>query len=335
MVTDKDIKGHVAMFFAGALWGLNSPVMKSILNYEDGMITPMSMSLFRMVGAAALFWIASIFAPREHVKPHDMLLLFFASLFAIVLNQGVFAFGLSLTTPLDASIITTTTPIITMILAAIFLKEPITNKKIGGVFIGATGALLLILSSQHSVNSSSPYSVWGDLLCLLAQISFSIYLTVYKGLIQRYSVITLMKWMFVYASACFIPFSFRDVSSIDFAALSPAIWGKIAFAVVGATFITFLFLSYAQKKLRPTIVSMYNYLQPIVAGIVAVYLGMDTFGVVKGLAVVLVFLGVYVVTQSKSKARMDAEARSEHTGNFFHRMTHPGGFHHPTDKKEK
>lgn len=312
MQSDKDIKGHIAMLIAGVLWGLNAPVMKFILNYENGIISPMAISLFRMLGAALLFWIASVFGPKEQVKPYDMLLLFFASLFAIVLNQGVFAFGLSLTSPLDASIITTTTPIITLVFAAIFLKEPITNKKIGGVFLGATGALLLIISSQQTSVKSTEYSIWGDLLCLLAQFSFAIYLTAYKGLTSRYSTITLMKWMFVYASACFIPFSFRDVTAIEFTTLSSDVLLAIVFSVFCATFLTFLCLSYAQKKLRPTIIGMYNYLQPIVAGIVAVSLGMDTFGPTKGIAVVLVFLGVYFVTQSKSKAQLESEKIKEH-----------------------
>ena len=302
MKSDKDIRGHAAMFSAGVLWGLNSPVMKSLLSFNDEMITPMAVSLFRMVGAALLFWIASLFAPKEQVKPHDMLLLFFASIFALSLNQGAFSFGLKLTSPLDASVITTTAPIITMIFAALFLKEPITGKKVIGVFIGALGALLLIMSSQQQSTTTGNHAIWGDMLCLLSQFSFAIYLTVFKGLIERYSTITLMKWMFTYASVCFIPFSFRDVGMIEFGMFSASSWMQLFFAVFCATFLTYLCLSYAQKKLRPTIIGMYNYVQPLVAGIVAVSLGMDTFGFIKGLAVVFVFLGVYIVTQSKAKS---------------------------------
>ena len=290
------------MFIAGALWGLNSPVMKSLLSFNDGMITPMAVSLFRMVGATLLFWVASLFAPKEQVKPHDMLLLFFASIFALSLNQGSFSFGLSLTSPMDASIITTTAPIITMIFAALFLKEPITGKKVIGVFTGAVGALLLIISSQQQSTTTGNHAIWGDILCLLSQFSFAIYLTVYKSLIGRYSTITLMKWMFTYASVCFIPFSFRDVGMIEFGMFSASSWMQLFFAVFCATFLTYLCLSYAQKKLRPTIIGMYNYVQPLVAGIVAVSLGMDKFGFIKGLAVVFVFLGVYIVTQSKAKS---------------------------------
>jgi drug/metabolite transporter (DMT)-like permease len=229
-----------------------------------------------------------------------MLKIFFASLFALVFNQGVFIFGLSLTSPIDASIVTTTLPIITMIVAAIYLKEPVTNKKVLGIFVGAMGALILILGSQTSGNGNS--SIWGDLLCLLAQLSFSIYLTVFKGLTQQYSAITINKWMFIYASMCYIPFSYHDVAAIEWSTISTlAIW-QVLYVVLGGSFIAYICVMTAQKLLRPTVVSMYNYVQPIIASIAAVIMGIGTFGWQKGIAIGLVFLGVYIVTQSKSRA---------------------------------
>lgn len=302
-MNDKNIKGHLAMLLANVIWGLNSPIGKAVL---DSGISAFSLTTFRMFGAAIAFWIASLFTKKEHVKPEDLFMLFFAALFGIVLNQGSFVFGLSLTSPIDASIVTTMLPIVTMIVAAIFLKEPVTGKKVAGIFVGAMGALLLIVSSQHAAGAGRPGSIWGDLLCLSAQISFAFYLTVFRNLITRYSTITLMKWMFTYASMCFIPFSYRDVAAIKFAEIAPATYGGIAFVVLGATFIAYICVMTGQKTLRPTLVSMYNYVQPIVASIVAVALGMGSFGWSKAGAILLVFIGVYIVTQSKSKAQMDA-----------------------------
>ena len=66
---------------------------------------------------------------KEHVNHQDLAKLFFAALQGIVLNQGSFIFGVSLTSPINASIVTTTTPIITMIIAAFYLKEPVTGKR--------------------------------------------------------------------------------------------------------------------------------------------------------------------------------------------------------------
>ena len=290
-------KGHLALLGAAIMWGLMSPIGKTAL--ENG-ISGLSLATFRMTGGAICFWIASIFAPKEQVKPHDLMMLFFAGLLGIVLNQGCFTFGLSLTSPIDASIVTTTAPIATMIVAAIYLKEPVTGKKVIGIFLGSIGALTLILSSQGSTDGK-------DLLCLLAQISFSFYLAIFKGLISRYNIFTLMKWMFTYAAICFIPFSYHEVSTIHFHEISTSTWACVAYVIVGGTFLAYILMMIGQKTLRPTVISMYNYVQPIVGTSVSILLGMGTFGVAKGIAVALVFTGVYIVTQSKSREQMLAE----------------------------
>lgn len=296
MSNNKNLHGHLFALTANVMWGLMSPIGKSAL--EE--FSAISVTTFRMVGAVAAFWVLSMFCKQEHVNHKDMLKIFFASLFALVFNQGVFIFGLSMTSPIDASIVTTTLPIVTMIVAAIYLKEPITNKKVLGIFVGAMGALILIMSSQ--VGSNGNGSLIGDLLCLVAQISFSIYLTVFKGLTQRYSAVTINKWMFVYASLCYIPFSCGNISTIEWASIPTIAYAEVLYVVLGGSFLAYLCIMTAQKILRPTVVSMYNYMQPIVATIAAIIMGMGSFGWQKGLAIALVFLGVYIVTQSKSKA---------------------------------
>ena len=292
MGNNKNPHGHLFALTANVMWGLMSPIGKSALQE----FSAISVTTFRMVGAAAAFWILSIFCKQEHVDHRDMLKIFFASLFALVFNQGVFIFGLSMTSP----IVTTTLPIVTMVVAAIYLKEPITNKKVLGIFVGAMGALILIISSQAA--SSGNGSLIGDLLCLVAQISFSIYLTVFKGLSQRYSTVTINKWMFIYASICYIPFSYYDISTIQWAAIPTIAIVQVLYVVLGGSFLAYLCIMTAQRLLRPTVVSMYNYMQPIVASIAAIIMGIGSFGWEKGIAITLVFLGVYIVTQSKSKA---------------------------------
>ena len=225
--------------------------------------------------------------------------------FGIVFNQGSYIFGLGMTSPINASIVTTSLPILTMVIAAIYLREPITGKKLLGVFMGAVGALLLILSG-HPLSGGQAGSIWGDLLCLFAQFSFSLYLVFFKGLIGKYSPITLMKWMFTYASICLIPFSYSEIVQLDWSLLDYKLIGGLVMVVFCATFISYLLIPIGQKSLRPTVTSMYNYLQPIVASIIAVIWGMDSFNVLKIIAVVLVFTGVFFVTQSKSRAQMEA-----------------------------
>ena len=292
-------EGHLLALTANVMWGLMSPIGKAALLF----FSAVTLTTFRMVGAAIAFWILSLFFKREQVSRHDKLMMFFASLFALVFNQGTFIFGLSLTSPVDASIMATTLPIVTMIVAAIYLKEPITNKKVTGIVVGAIGALILIQSSQVMSNNGS--SMMGNLLCLAAQFSFAIYLTVFKGLSQRYSPITLNKWMFLYASLCFLPFSYKDIAAIQWVEVPAIAITEVLFVVLCGSFLGYLCLISAQRLLRPTVVSMYNYLQPIVATIVSVTMGVASFGLEKGLAIALVFLGVYIVT--KSKSRQDLE----------------------------
>ena len=300
---NKNVQGHIFALTANILWGLMAPIGKSALME----FSALSVTTFRMVGAAACFWLLSAFCKHEHVDHRDMLKIFFASLFALVFNQGIYIFGLSMTSPIDASIVTTTLPIVTMIIAAIYLKEPITNLKVLGIFVGAMGALTLILSSQAAGSGNG--SIIGDLLCLVAQISFSIYLTVFKGLSQKYSPITLNKWMFIYASMCYIPFSYHDVAGIQWTEISTAAYVQVGYVVIGGSFLAYIFIMTAQRLLRPTVVSMYNYMQPIVASIAAIIMGLGVFGWEKGIAIALVFLGVYIVTKSKSKADFEKEGK--------------------------
>lgn len=293
------------MFAANAMWGLISPVAKFI--FLASAISPALLVEFRVCGAAVLFWLVSLCMPREHVPHQDMLKLFFASLLGVVCNQGVFTLGVSLTTPIDASVITTSTPIFTMIIAALYLKEPVTAKKVLGVFVGAMGALLLILSNGSSAGSSADGSVWGDVLCILAEVSFACYFVFFKGLIARYSPFTLMKWMFTYSAICIIPFTYSDVAAFRWGSLDGQVLWGVAFTVVCATFLCYLLVPVGQKHLRPTVASMYCYVQPVVAsGVVAVCWGTSSFSLLKVVAIVLVFAGVFLVTRSKSRAQLEA-----------------------------
>lgn len=296
MVNSK-IKGHGAMLGAEFLWGISAPLGKVIL---VGGVSPMLLTDCRMIGAAVLFWIVSLFTPDEKVRPKDFLKMFFAALLGIVMNQSCFIWGLSLTSPINASIITTALPILTMVMAAIVLREPITNMKLGGVLLGAVGALVLIVGGHSDERAGSAV---GDLLVICAQLSFTCYLVLFKDLIGRYSPITLMKWMFTYASICVIPFTYGEYVAVDWSALSPTvIWGLVAFAV-GPTFLSYLLLPVGQKNLRPTVTAMYNYVQPIIASIVAVIAGLGSFTISTVVAIIMVFTGVFLVTRSKARDR--------------------------------
>ncbi|RKD92058.1 DMT family transporter [Mangrovibacterium diazotrophicum] len=294
------LKGHAAMIAANIAWGLMAPLSK--LAMGNPAINPWMLVSFRVIGAAVAFWIASLFVKRERVPLADLKLLAIAALLGIILNQGVFIFGVSLTSPINASIVTTTLPIVTMIIAAIYLKEPITWTKFTGIVVGASGALLLILSSTAAGGAvNATQSLMGIGLCLFSQVSYASYFVLFKNSVSKYHPITQMKWMFLFAAMIYLPFNFNQLTATDFSAVPTSILGDIAFVVFGATFFSYLMIPIGQKFLRPTVATMYNNVQPVVASFAAVFWQLDTFGWRKGLAIVLVFVGVYIVTQSKAR----------------------------------
>lgn len=286
------------MLGANIMWGLMSPVTKLLLTAT--MLTPLLVVDLRICGAAALFWVTSLFCKSEKVERHDLLLLAGAAMLGVLFNQGCFIFGVGLTSPGEASLITTTMPMWVMIFAWIILREPISGKKIGGIILGATGALILLFTGQ-GLTSTGENPVLGDIIVLCAQISYALYLTFYRNFIKRYSLITLMKWMFLFASIGLLPFSLPQILTANWSSLEAIHWAGALYVVAGSTFLAYIFIMVGQKNLRPTIVGMYNYVQPIVATLIGVYLGLDTFTAWKAVAVVLIFTGVYLVTISRSR----------------------------------
>jgi len=292
--------GHTAMLASSMLFGINFTTTKSIVNIN---ISAIGLNEMRFLAGGIVFWILS-FAKPEKVSPKDKLILLGGAIFGLLINQISFIHGLALTSPLDSSIIVTFLPIITMILAAIFLKEPASWLKILGVLVGASGAIFLIYESH--VDNSGQSSLAGNLLCLLSGLSFAIYLILTRHISHRYAPVTIMKWMFLYALIIFTPLSFKDIASTDFAAFTPTVWFSLAFVMIGATVLPYLLMPFAQSRLRPTTLAMYNYVQPIMVAVLATVTGQDTYTTTKAIAAVLVFLGVYIVTKSKSRADIEA-----------------------------
>ena len=251
-----------------------------------------------------LFWFTSFFLPKEHVPKKDLLMFVGAAIFGLVTNQCCYTIGLSITSPINASIVTTSMPIFAMILAAIILKEPITGKKALGVCLGCSGAVILILTSAVASNAKVG-DLLGDLLCMCAQLSFALYLSMFSPLIKRYSVFTVNKWMFTFATLLILPFTCGHVAAIDFVNVPGKTWLETGFVVFFGTYISYILMMIGQHTLRPTVVSIYNYVQPLVSVTVTILTGIGVFKSSQGLAVILVCLGVWLVTKSKSKADME------------------------------
>ena len=312
MRADKQvIIGHLASAAAYIIFGINVVVCRDIAT--DGGLAPIVLFSMRALVAGMLFWLVSLFLPREHVPPRDLLRLAGASVLGLFLPQLTFLHAIAHTTPVDLSIMSTTTPIFTMFVAAIFLREPITWKKALGVAMSFGGILWLILQSAlrqpyPDATGALPFGGSGAahtepigiVYCFANYIVFALYLGTCRPLIARYSAVTSMKWMFLVAFLVSLPFSLPRLPETDFGAVPGGVWWEIAFMIFFSTFVAYYLIPVGQQRIRPTLVSMYGYLQPIIAIAVAIATGMDRLTATKLLAAALVFCGVWIVNRSRA-----------------------------------
>ncbi len=290
--------GHLACAAAYIIFGVNVVVCRDIAT--DGGLQPIVLFSMRALVAGALFWLVSLFTPREPVPWRDLLRLAGAGVLGLFMPQLTFLHAIAHTTPVDLSVMSTTTPIFTMFVAAIFLREPITWKKALGVALSFGGILWLILQSTFASNGPSETEPIGIMYCFANYIVFALYLGTCRPLIAHYTVVTSMKWMFLASFLLSLPFSMPHLPQSDFAAVPSQVWWEIGYMIIFSTFLAYYLIPVGQQRIRPTLVSMYGYLQPIIAIAVAIWTGMDRLTFTKVLAALLVFTGVWVVNQSRA-----------------------------------
>jgi drug/metabolite transporter (DMT)-like permease len=262
----KNFWAHMALLAVALIYGANFIIAKSVM---PDPIEPTSFIALRVIGAAVLFWIIAI-RKIELPKREDWWRFIACAITGVATNQLLFFNGLALTSPVNASIIMTSNPIIVMVLSAIFLKQAITATRMAGVALGAVGASMLLWSSNGDVNGNS--SLLGDVFILLNSISYAIYLVMVKPLMQKYHPLDIVAWTFFIAIALVFPFGGMGLKAVAWSALDSWQWFCVAFVIVCTTFLTYLFNILAIHRLSPTIASSYIYLQPVFAGLFALVL---------------------------------------------------------------
>lgn len=299
MNNKNQLAGHIACFAAYAIFGVNIILCKDLTG--GGLISPLAIFTLRSLGAGGLFWLISCMLPKEKVDRKDYIKIFAASILGFFICQITFLVALPEVTPMDCSILAAMSPIYTMFIAAIALKEPITVKKVGGVLLSLAGVLLLIVNSISLRSAGESSTVKGLIIMIFNGLSFSLYLGIFKPLISKYSVVTFMKWIFLFAAAITIPFSAKELVTLDWSIIPKVQLWELSYLIVCATFISYFLIPFGQRRIRPTLVSMYSYIQPIVAIGISIIIGMETFTWQKVLAAIMVFIGVIIVSQSKSR----------------------------------
>jgi drug/metabolite transporter (DMT)-like permease len=293
----ENFKAHLALFFAALIYGANYTIAKGVM---PDYLQPFGFIMVRVTGAVILFWITGIFVP-EKINRKDIPLLAFCGMFGVAINQLLFFKGLSMTTPINAAIIMVITPILVLLVATSLASEKITKTKLSGIIIGLIGALLLLLV-KHDLSFGS--LTWrGDLCILINAISWGIYLVVAKPLIMKYRTITVIKWVFLFAWFYVLPFGYTEFMEADFSNMPADILLSVAFVVLGTTYFAYLLNNYALQKVSSSVVSIYIYLQPLLAAGIAVFLNKDELDWVKILSALLIFAGVYLVSATDRAKR--------------------------------
>lgn len=294
MKNKNKIQAHSAVILANVIFGLGVPVTKLLL---DEWVSPMGYMFTRCLGAAVIFWLISLFMPKEHVERKDLLIIMLGGLLGFVVSQTLTAWALVYTTPVYFSLIATLTPVATMLMAAVFLKETLNGKKTIGVLIGIVGALLMVFMGWQS--GSGTNDVLGIFLTILSLLTWVIYLLITRNVSQKYSAVTQMKWIFLISTLAVLPFAAPEWGQQK---LFSAAWAwtgvaEMAFIVLFATVMGYFAIPFAMRYLPATTVSIYTNLQPVVASLVAIYIGQDVLTWDKPVAGILVLLSAYIITR--------------------------------------
>lgn len=294
------LKAHLFLLTANIIYGANYSIAKGIM---PSLIAPFGFILIRVSVAALLFFLSHRLLIKERVAPADRRRLLLCAVFGVAVNQLLFFKGLSMTSPINSGLMMVTNPIFVMLLSAIFLGELLTARKITGILSGLSGAVLLIL--YKGSQSAATSSMAGDICVLLNSLSYAGYIVMVKPLMGKYQPLTIMQFVFFWGCLMVLPFGWQEFSAVQWSAFGPNEFAALSFVVIGTTFFAYLLNTLALRDLSAGVVSVYIYLQPLMAAAFAMLLGRDHPAPVHLYSALLIFLGVYLTT-TRLRLKVDA-----------------------------
>lgn len=290
----------VALFIAALIYGVTFTIAKDVMPIY---IQPFGFILLRVAGATCVFWFVGLFLKNaKKIEIYDYKRILLCAFFGVGLNMLTFFKGLSYTTPINASVIMVTSPILVLIFSSIIIRDRIAKRKIIGVFIGLVGAVLLISYGNVEENTGAN-SILGNFLVFVNAASYGMYLVLVKGLIHKYHPVVFVKWLYLFGLFLVLPFGFSELLEVNWVVMPTNILLKAGFVVLFTTCITYLFNLFALSKLKPTTVSVFIYLQPVIASVYALFVGSDSLNTIKVGATILIFVGVFLVTRQSASAK--------------------------------
>ena len=295
---DKRILALIAAIVATSIFGFNHTIAKELM---PNVLSPNALLYSRVLGAAICFWFVSLFTKREKVELKDFKLIIICAIFGMGLNMITALNGLYNSTPINSSIITTLAPIFIFLISVILLKEKISKRKYAGVLIGFIGTLTLILLNEKSLENAPNINL-GNFYLFINSISYALYFVLVKPLTEKYNMITIMKWLFLFSIFINMPFGLVEFMQVEWVEINNTSLIKIFYVVFCTTFLVYLLNLYALKNLKATTVGMFIYLQPVIGILFAIYRGADKLTIPDISSVLLVFAGVYLVSKKTTKA---------------------------------
>ncbi|WP_439553386.1 DMT family transporter [Flavobacterium macrobrachii] len=287
----------LAATLVSIIYGVTFTIAKDVM---PKYVEPFGFILMRVGGSMLLFWLITPFFSTEKIEKQDFPRIIAAAFFGVALNMLTFFKGLSYTSPIMGAVLMVTTPMIVLVLSALLMKERMQNRKIFGLILGLIGTVFLILYGKSVINASN--ATLGNILVFINAVSYGFYLIIVKKLMDKYNAFTFVKWIYTFGFLMVLPFGWSEFQAVDFTNVPMDIFWKIGFVVVFSTFLTYLLNLVSMRELKPTTVAVFIYLQPLFATIFAVSLGKDDVTWVKIISAVLIFTGVYLVTQKRVKS---------------------------------
>lgn len=297
------LAGSLAILIATIFWGVNIPVVKALV---PDIMSANSITVCRLVGGAALFWLASVFVKTQKIDRPDWWRLIVGGAVGLFCFIWLLNLSMKYANPIDVSIIMTLPPAFVILIGVIFQGRRPSLIEYLGVVAAFAGAVVVIVGQGSGAKGSD--NLLGELIAVASTLCYSVYLVITEGPSHKYSPVSMLRWTFLFASvpALFLLGSFRDNTILHSATATP--WIEIGFIVLCPSFLAYFLLSGALKRIGSELVSLYQYLLPVFATIAAVLMGLDKLKAIQVAAMGIIIVGMVLTNIGKRRRVRKAQA---------------------------